>query len=251
MTVDCTTSDRSTALANSDYQPATGTLSFPAKSLESRRSRCRWNGDTKFEAARTFNVVLSNPSGGASLGDAVGVRTIRNDDNQPVITITDVKMIRGSVGTVQAVFSVLLSNTTDQKVSIVYGTSDGSATGGEDYVPANGTLSIPPKTSFSEIHVLVNGDVTFEPNETFFVNLSAASNATIGDAQAVGTISNDDASFSQISIGDASGLEDGGPLAFSISLSVPNGSPISVNYLDRVTARRRWPTATTWRRAGR
>jgi hypothetical protein len=230
VTVDYTTSDGSATLANSDYQPATGTLSFPAKGVLKAEITVQVNGDTKFEGDETFNVVLSNPSGGASLGDAVGVGTIRNDDNQPVITITDVKVIEGNVGTVQAVFSVLLSNTTDQKVSIVYGTSDGSATGGEDYVPANGTLSIPPKTSFSEIHVLVNGDVTFEPNETFFVNLSAASNATIGDAQAVGTISNDDASFSQISIGDASGLEDGGPLAFSISLAVPNGSPISVNY---------------------
>ena len=79
-----------------------------------------------------------------------------------MITITDVKVIEGNIGTVQAVFSVLLSNTTDQKVSIIYSTADGSATTADnDYVPASGTLSIPPKTSFGEIHVLVNGDNTF------------------------------------------------------------------------------------------
>ncbi len=41
--------------------------------------------------------------------------------------------------------------------------------------------------------VQVNGDTTVEPNETFTVNLSnATGNATITDAQGVGTIVNDD-----------------------------------------------------------
>jgi hypothetical protein len=40
--------------------------------------------------------------------------------------------------------------------------------------------------------VTVNGDTGFEPNETFFVNLSNAVNATIGDNQGQGTITNDD-----------------------------------------------------------
>ena len=40
--------------------------------------------------------------------------------------------------------------------------------------------------------MLVNGDLLDEINETFFVNLSTPSNATIGDAQGVGTITDDD-----------------------------------------------------------
>ena len=44
--------------------------------------------------------------------------------------------------------------------------------------------------------VQVNGDTTVEPNETFNVNLSGATgNATITDAQGVGTIVNDDPSW--------------------------------------------------------
>jgi hypothetical protein len=38
----------------------------------------------------------------------------------------------------------------------------------------------------------VDGDGTVEPSETFFVNLSGATNATIADNQGVGTITNDD-----------------------------------------------------------
>ena len=40
--------------------------------------------------------------------------------------------------------------------------------------------------------MVVNGDTTPEPNETFFVNLTTATNATIADGQGIGTILNDD-----------------------------------------------------------
>jgi hypothetical protein len=191
VSVDYQTVDGSATVANNDYQPTGGTLSIPPKTSTATITVVV-NGDTKNEGNEDFSVVLSGAVN-ATIQDNQGTGTISNDDTQPVITITDVKVIEGNIGTVQAVFSVLLSNTTDQKVSIIYSTADGSATTADnDYVPASGTLSIPPKTSFGEIHVLVNGDNTFEPGENFFVNLSAAANATIGDPQGVGTISNDD-----------------------------------------------------------
>ena len=40
--------------------------------------------------------------------------------------------------------------------------------------------------------MVVNGDTTPEPNETFFVNLTTATNATIANGQGIGTILNDD-----------------------------------------------------------
>jgi hypothetical protein len=42
------------------------------------------------------------------------------------------------------------------------------------------------------ISVPVTGNFTREPNETFFVNLSGATNATISVSQGTGTIINDD-----------------------------------------------------------
>ena len=41
--------------------------------------------------------------------------------------------------------------------------------------------------------MLVNGDTTYETDETFTVHLSNATNATISDADGTGTITNDDA----------------------------------------------------------
>src|SRR6185295_2925256 len=42
------------------------------------------------------------------------------------------------------------------------------------------------------VNVTINGDVNMEPDETFFVDLSAPINGVIGDAQGMGTITNDD-----------------------------------------------------------
>ena len=61
-----------------------------------------------------------------------------------------------------------------------------------DYHPASGMLTFTPGVTSQPVVVTVVGDQTVEPNETFFVNLSGASNATILDAQGQGTINNDD-----------------------------------------------------------
>src|SRR5256885_2100047 len=44
------------------------------------------------------------------------------------------------------------------------------------------------------VSIPVIGDTAFEPNETFLVTLSQATNATIADPEGLGTIVNDDAS---------------------------------------------------------
>ncbi|HET7434970.1 MAG TPA: Calx-beta domain-containing protein [Thermoanaerobaculia bacterium] len=66
-----------------------------------------------------------------------------------------------------------------------------STTGG-DYAVTSGQVTFAPGATTQTITVNVNGDATNEPDETFFVNLTNPSGATIGDAQAIGTITNDD-----------------------------------------------------------
>jgi hypothetical protein len=61
-----------------------------------------------------------------------------------------------------------------------------------DYMPATGTLSIPPGATSGTVTVTVFGDIAVEPSETFFVTLFNASNAIITDGLGVGTIVNDD-----------------------------------------------------------
>src|SRR5207247_2145727 len=59
----------------------------------------------------------------------------------------------------------------------------------------NGSVIFPPGVTSHQIEVVVIGDDVFEPDETFFVNLSGAVNAVLGKPQGIGTIVNDDDSL--------------------------------------------------------
>jgi hypothetical protein len=66
-------------------------------------------------------------------------------------------------------------------------------TAADDYVPASGQLIFPAGGSTTQsVNVTVNGDVSSEVDETFFVNLSSPINGFIADSQGIGTILNDD-----------------------------------------------------------
>jgi hypothetical protein len=68
-----------TATTPSDFQPTSGTLSFPA-GASTRTITVTVVADTVRERNETFYVNLSNPSANAYTGDAQGVGTIVNDD---------------------------------------------------------------------------------------------------------------------------------------------------------------------------
>ncbi|MDV3457874.1 cadherin domain-containing protein [Sphingomonas sp. HF-S4] len=61
---------------------ATGTVSFAAGATTAE-IRLPVKGDTAFESNETFTVTLSAPQGGVTLGDAVAIGTITNDDAAP------------------------------------------------------------------------------------------------------------------------------------------------------------------------
>src|SRR5690606_5822117 len=93
---------------------------------------------------------------------------------------------------VNATFTVTLSAASGQTVTVNYATADGTATQPADYTSTSGTLTFTPGSTTQTITVPVIGEAVPEADETFFVNLSGASNATISDNQGVGTIINDD-----------------------------------------------------------
>ena len=70
------------AQAGSDYQAASGTLTFNPGD-KTKTIPISVIGDTNVEANETFSVNLSNPAG-ATLGKAQGTGTIVNDDTGPV-----------------------------------------------------------------------------------------------------------------------------------------------------------------------
>ncbi|MBB4732083.1 putative Ig domain-containing protein [Xanthomonas arboricola] len=149
------------------------------------------NGDTLSEPNETFFVNVSNVTG-ASVGDGQGQGTIVNDDALPALSIDDVSVNEGNSGTTTATFTVSLSAASGQTVSVNYITADGTATAGSDYAARSGTLTFAPGVTAQGVAITVNGDTAVEPNETFSVGLSGASNASIARATGTGTIVNDD-----------------------------------------------------------
>jgi len=149
------------------------------------------NGDTLNEATETFFVNVTNVVN-AVVVDGQGVGTISNDDPLPSLSINDVTVVEGNAGTTNAVFTVTLSAASGQTVTVNYATADGTATQPADYTNTSGTLTFTPGQTTRTITVPVIGETIPEANETFFVNLSSATNATISDNQGVGTITNDD-----------------------------------------------------------
>src|SRR5206468_2091058 len=117
-------------------------------------------------------------------------------------------------------------------VTVSYTTANGSALAGADYVAQSGTLSLSSSTPTRQVLVSVLGDTLDEPDETFSVLLSNPTNASITDAQGVGTITDDDPPPS-LSIDDVSTVEgDSGTqgASFTVLLSAASGRPVTVNY---------------------
>jgi hypothetical protein len=112
---------------------------------------------------------------------------------QPTISINDASVNEGNSGTTNAAFTVSLSNASSQTITVNYATADNTAIAGSDYINASGTLTFTPGQTSQLLNVGIKGDVLNEENVSFNVNLTAPTNATIGDGHGVGTIVDDDA----------------------------------------------------------
>jgi hypothetical protein len=119
-----------TALSSSDYQAASGTLTF-APGQTSKTIGVTINGDTAIEPNETFYVDLSTPVS-ATISKRRGIGTIQNDDAPPAplpsLAVNDVAQSEGNSGTKTFVFTVTLSAASNKTVIVQYATADGTAT---------------------------------------------------------------------------------------------------------------------------
>jgi uncharacterized protein len=111
------------------------------------------------------------------------------------LTVTDVSLNEGNAGTTTFTFTVSLDTPAGPSgVFFDIATANGTATDASLDYTANSlvTQNIPVGVSDYTFDVLVNGDVTGEPHETFFVNVTNVIGATVTDGQGQGTIVDDD-----------------------------------------------------------
>ncbi len=220
-----------------------------------------------------------NDTLGVSFTDAEGIAQIDDDDRLPqlsfkatannvsgdvVVNEGDLDPNSGQPKQQIASFVVILDTPSGLPVSVSYSTSDGTAIDGvgdnvtatnpADYQATSSTITFNPGETqqvvthvendqfgnpVTKTGVVVFGDVVDETDETFFVNLSNAVNATVLDSQAQATIKDDDGPFVTVNGGtvnnvvqdNVSGPEgDTGtsPFNFTVSLSAPSPQTITV-----------------------
>jgi len=131
------------------------------------------------------------------------------------------------------VFTVTLSDASNNTITVDYGTANGSATAGEDYTATSGTLTFNPNETSKTVSVSIIDNGTEEADESFYLNLSAATGANLGTSQATATIADDDApvipslDFSNTTLQTDEGS---GSVVFTVVLSSATSQTVTVDY---------------------
>ena len=227
VTVLVSTADGSaTATPPRDYLARSGVLVTIPAGARARRVTVRTIDDSIVEASETFTVNLSNATN-TTIADAEGVGTIVDNDTA-MLSINDDTVTEGGL----ARFTISLRPAAPQDVTVLVSTADGTATSTppRDYLARSGVLvTIPAGTRAQRFTVRTVDDSTVESTETFTVNLSNATNATIADAQGIGTITdNDSAPLPTLSISPDASVTEGGNVNFTVSLSAASAQTVTV-----------------------
>ena len=149
----------------------------------------------------------------------------------PTLSINDVTLVEGDSGSKNLTFTVALSASSSQTVTVNYATSNGTATAGSDYTASSGILTFTSGQTSQQINVPILGDYAIEGNETFTMTLSGAANATVGMGTATGTIQNDDvAGTLALSSSTYSVNENAGTVTVTVNRNGGLASGVGVSY---------------------
>jgi hypothetical protein len=147
----------------------------------------------------------------------------------PSLSVNNPLVSEPDSGTRNALFTVTLSAPVAGPVTVDYATDDDSATAPADYEATSGTLTFAAGETSKQVTIPVKGDLLDEPHETFVLNLSNPSGATLADARGIGTILDNDPPVS-LSVDDVWAAEGSGSASFTISLSAESGKVLTVAY---------------------
>ena len=166
-------------------------------------------------------------SGGDYEGVSASEVTVTiTEDDTPALTIADANATEGDE---QITFTVRLNVASSLEVMVDWTTADGTATQGTDYAETTGTLTFDALETEQTITVPLLDDALDEADETFTIALSNAVNATLDDAEATGTISDND-DTPALTIADAEAAEGDREITFAVTLGAVSGLEVTVDW---------------------
>jgi Leucine-rich repeat (LRR) protein len=179
-----------------DYTSVNSRLSWADQDTADKTFTVDIRSDDIYEDDETFNLTLSNPYGGAVLGETdTAVVTIVDNDPQPTLQFGSATYsVYENADIVTITVNRIGRHSRD--ISVEYATKDGEAIAGTDYTKTEGTLSWSPlwgndSKTFTVVLLDDNGS---EDEETFSLELKRADGgAIIGNpGETVVTITDDD-----------------------------------------------------------
>ncbi len=208
--------------------PGTSAIS-PGDTVSIRGGNVILNDDLD-EPDETFTLEIydiENATAGAQTRSTI---TIEDDDDPPSVSVGDAAATEGSPVT----FTVTLSAASGREVAVNWATSveTGDTAVAGDFTAASGMLTFMPGEMEETVTVETTPDTLDEPDETFTLTLSSPSNATLGEATATGTITDND-DPPTLGVADAAATE-GDPVEFTVTLSAaadlgsPTTGPVTV-----------------------
>ena len=180
------------------------------------------------DAVNDEPVLLTHVvSGGDYEGVIASEVTITiTEDDTPALTIADANATEGDE---EITFTVRLNVASSLAVTVDWATADGTATQGADYAETTGTLTFDALETEQTITVSLLDDALDEADETFTIALSNPSNATLDDAEAIGTITDNDAAPA-LTIADAQAAEGDREITFAVTLGAVSGLEVTVDW---------------------
>lgn len=182
------------ATAGEDYTPVSGVVTIEAGETTATVS-VPVLFDRTDEPDELMRLELSTTTEGVAVASG-GRATIHSP---PLLSVDDVTVTEpagggsGAAAAAAAVFTVRLSSAAAGPVTAAYATTagEGTATAGEDYTAASGTVTIPAGQTTATVSVPLLGDRADEADETFVLDLSAATgDAVLDDGRAQATVRN-------------------------------------------------------------
>jgi Ca2+-binding RTX toxin-like protein len=181
-----------TGTANStDYTgatPGTGkTITFAAGSSTATLT-IDPTADTIVESNETVALTLATGTGYTIGTTTAVIGTITNDDLLPNLNLSaNQTIVEGNTNPQNVSYTVTLSRTSSQTITVQYATANGTAIGGSDYTSTSGTLTFNPGVTSQVINIPILNDSLNEANETFSLTLNSPTNASLGTSQTVTT----------------------------------------------------------------
>ncbi|MFW6063011.1 MAG: Calx-beta domain-containing protein [Chloroflexota bacterium] len=225
VSVEYATSD-GTAKAGDDYEEAEDELVWEPNDSSPQTIEVSIVDDDLNEDDETFRVDLSRPQN-AVIDTSSATVTIVDDDDTPTLVASSVTVDEGD-GEAEVV--VQLDGASSREVTVNYATSDGSATEGQDYTGASGTLRWESGEDGEQSFTIpIEDDDIHEDDETIRVTLSAPANAIIDQGSATVTIT-DNNEPPTLAIEDTGPVQEGGEAALTVRMTGRSSSEVSVQY---------------------